>query len=627
MHIMSLEIKNFKSISDMTINDIENALILVGKNNTGKSAALSAIKLISGDYTVTPYDYNRNGKNIQIKVTLFLTLDDLRQLHLQGKISHYRNFDRWFIEFQKRIPCYREGLVQIICRVTPEGQKIYTDGLQKKNPYIHELIPSVFSVDEDRQAKQLNDFFFKLQGFKDLDDARAGLCVFDASRHCNDCFDCIPVLNKKTPETLSLYESMILVKHKLYSSNVKAYQDQINTYFQKNFGSQYAIQYRFDFDAQQLLKQSVFAKNLDNQNELPLDEASTSLRSLYIFSLLQAYLDTTSTVGSIILVDEPEMHLHPELQRITSEILYKLSKKNQVIFTTHSPTMLFNFSDHQIRQVVLDEGHNTILMPHTRMDVILDDLGYSAIDLLNVSFVFIVEGKDDHNRLPLLLERYYHDVRDHKGELKRIAIITTNSCTNIKTYANLKYMNQAYLKDNFLMIRDSDGKDPSYLKEQLCHYYERRAYEDDAKLPRITPRNVLVLKYYAFENYFLDPQLMVKVGVIESVDGFYKTLFDRYQSYLKNSKSGKNFQMQTGLTINSPVQLRKHIEPFKIYMRGHNLFDIFYGKYKTREAEIQVLKQYIGLAPRETFLDILDAIDAFVYFDSRKQSPKGSSHE
>ncbi len=47
------------------------------------------------------------------------------------------------------------------------------------------------------------------------------------------------------------------------------------------------------------------------------------------------------------------------------------------------------------------------------------------------------------------------------GQLSRISIITTNSCTNIKTYANLKYINQLYIRDQFLMIRDGDGKDPS----------------------------------------------------------------------------------------------------------------------------------------------------------------------
>ncbi len=53
-------------------------------------------------------------------------------------------------------------------------------------------------------------------------------------------------------------------------------------------------------------------------------------------------------------------------------------------------------------------------------------------------------------------------------------------------------------------------------------------------------------------------------------------------------------------------------------MRGHNLYDIFYGPFKKQENEI--LSRYIGLAPREDFQDILDAIDAFPFFESRKSA-------
>ena len=74
------------------------------------------------------------------------------------------------------------------------------------------------------------------------------------------------------------------------------------------------------------------------------------------------------------------------------------------------------------------------------------------------------------------------------GRLSRIAIITTNSCTNIKTYANLKYMNQIYLRDQFLMIRDGDGKNRTELAAQLCRYYEARNLEDVDHLPRVTPK-------------------------------------------------------------------------------------------------------------------------------------------
>jgi len=59
------------------------------------------------------------------------------------------------------------------------------------------------------------------------------------------------------------------------------------------------------------------------------------------------------------------------------------------------------------------------------------------------------------------------------------------------------------------------------------------------------------------------------------------------------------------------------MEAIKIYVRGHNLFDIFYGRYRSEEQEI--IKKYIDAAPRECFKDILDTIDSFVYFENRKR--------
>lgn len=249
------------------------------------------------------------------------------------------------------------------------------------------------------------------------------------------------------------------------------------------------------------------------------------------------------------------------------------------------------------------------------VDAILDDLGYTANDLMNVNFVFIVEGKQDKSRLPLLLDKYYSEILDEEGKPYRMAIITTNSCTNIKTYANLKYMNKLYLKDQFLMIRDGDGKDSEMLANQLCRYYDRCRVTDVDRMPKVTRRNVLILKYYSFENYFLNPEVMVKIGILDSVEAFYDILFNKWKEYLYRLKSGRHFTEVTGVDIQSPEDIREHIEEFKIYMRGHNLYDIFYGRYKKRENEI--LKAYIDAAPRDTFKDILDAIDKFIYFENR----------
>ena len=249
--------------------------------------------------------------------------------------------------------------------------------------------------------------------------------------------------------------------------------------------------------------------------------------------------------------------------------------------------------------------------------MILDDLGYTATDLMNVSFVFIVEGRQDKSRLPLLRSARLSEIYNEDGTFSRVAIITTNSCTNIKTYANLKYINKLYLKDQFLMIRDGDGKDPKVLARQLCKYYEERNLEDVDRLPRVTPKNVLILKYYSFENYFLNPKIMVRLGIVESEEAFWETLFDKWTEYLHRLTSGKHLVQILGKNIDSIKDLQENYESFKIYMRGHNLFDIFYGRFKDKEQEL--LEKYIELAGREEFADILDAIDRFVYFDSRKK--------
>lgn len=57
--------------------------------------------------------------------------------------------------------------------------------------------------------------------------------------------------------------------------------------------------------------------------------------------------------------------------------------------------MVVNFTRGQVCQMVLDEEGYSIARQNADIDDILNDLGYSANDFLNVDFVFIVEGKQD----------------------------------------------------------------------------------------------------------------------------------------------------------------------------------------------------------------------------------------
>ena len=156
------------------------------------------------------------------------------------------------------------------------------------------------------------------------------------------------------------------------------------------------------------------------------------------------------------------------------------------------------------------------------------------------------------------------------------------------------------------------------LGRQLCKYYDERNLVDVDHLPKVTRKNVLILKYYSFENYFLDPEIMTKIGVVKSVEDFYNILFKKYKDYLYKLNSVKRMQRINNIRIQNKQDIKNNMELFRIYVRGHNLFDIFYGRYRG-DAQQEILKKYIDVAPRSTFQDIFDSIDSFVYFENRRK--------
>lgn len=620
MKIAAISIENFKSIKKLTIDEIDNAMILVGKNNTGKSVVLDALLALSDNYKIKDTDFFEKNQNIEIGVTLNIDEEDLVNFNEWGVVSRYKRYDIWEKDFMLKLPSYskEDELLQFTCTIYQDGKRRYSDGIKKVNKYIKEILPKIHYLNNTRDLSNIQRDIFSFQGNIAIENLRYDKCMFDSKKPCIRCFECIGVIHKKKTEELDVTETARLLEYKLFTTNLEEFESRINYYFHKNNGEAQNIKYVMNFDYDKIFALDTLMENKERGKRGSIEKLGAGTRSIYIFSLLEAYIERDNSVNSIILIEEPEIYLHPQLQKVVSEILYRLSKKNQVIFSTHSPNMLFNFSSKQIKQVVADEEFNTTIKEDVDIDIILDDLGYTANDLMNVSFVFIVEGKQDGNRLPLLLEKYYSEIYDDQGMLKRISIIPTNSCTNIKTYANLKYINKLYLKDQFLMIRDSDGKNPNYLVKQLCNYYKARAKEDVGNVPRVQTKNVLVLKYYSFENYFLDPAVMSKIGVIKNEEEFYKILYEKYRAYLYKLPSMKRMIKITGARIRSREDIKKNLEYILIYVRGHNLFDIFYGRYHGT-AETEILKEYVEKAPRETFANILDAIDQFVYFENRKK--------
>ncbi len=200
MKITEFRIKNFKSIHDLYLKDIQNALILVGQNNTGKTTVLDAIRAVGGEYTICPEDFREDGASIEYMVALSISEDDLRLLHRKGIVSQYRRWEAWLSDFQRKLPSFTNQLLTFTMSANREGRIRYQDGFHKNNPYIPEVFPKIYHVDTERRVEQLQQDLWLLQEDEILQKMRTQCCIFNQARSCTQCFNCIGLIEQKSPK-------------------------------------------------------------------------------------------------------------------------------------------------------------------------------------------------------------------------------------------------------------------------------------------------------------------------------------------------------------------------------------------------------------------------------------------
>ena len=79
---------------------------------------------------------------------------------------------------------------------------------------------------------------------------------------------------------------------------------------------------------------------------------------------------------------------------------------------------------------------------------------------------------------------------------------------------------------------------------------------------------------------------MEQLGVVESENAFYQTFYEKWQEYLSRLSSGQKLISVIGHDLTGPEDVKAHMEEIRIYMRGHNMFDCFYGRFKKEENEL-----------------------------------------
>lgn len=146
-----------------------------------------------------------------------------------------------------------------------------------------------------------------------------------------------------------------------------------------------------------------------NGNPLPISRMGAGIGECLLMMLVSklskefpSFVPNTPSID-IVLVEEPELHLHPRLQRVMLDFLIDYGRKggSQLIFSTHSPTVLNVVQKEGGRtyRTEWDEKQQAItVQPVSTNDQVLSllrSIGASPGDILQAEKVLWVEGPHD----------------------------------------------------------------------------------------------------------------------------------------------------------------------------------------------------------------------------------------
>lgn len=237
---------------------------------------------------------------------------------------------------------------------------------------------------------------------------------------------------------------------------------------------------------------------------LDFQDLGSSYLSLFAFLVEMIHND-----ADIILIDEPEMSLHSNMQKKLHVLLKKYSrlKNKQIFIATHSHLFLDRNRPKNNFKIKSENNHRTISQLNTEEDIfiaIYQMLGNSPADIFMPSNFILVEGPSDKIFLVKLMQRFYHEQLHGKKIVVQTALgdITNKQVPKLLSSIEKLYKvieNNSMYADRSVILVDSQQrevikkfiKDFDISKERLRSLGEIKKYALEESYPPETLKRLI----------------------------------------------------------------------------------------------------------------------------------------
>lgn len=459
MEITFIKIINYRNLNGLEVDINKDINFIVGENNIGKSNFQNCLLKVLSCKSFQKEDFTDETQKISVEMSFHLNSDEI------GIFDDLVD------------PMNREMINIVSPQESPDEYiKYYHKETGETIP--NSLIKRVNVISYDSLRNPKNEInFSKTNG--------AGAFLNFVVKKYIDCYDGSGILKKSEVKKVEKYILNSL-------GNLTAF-------------NRFGIKPKVEIDEVDVLSRVLLLKDENNIN-IPENGYGVQFNILIMLSLLEKIIefrkrakDTDTEFSALLIFDEPEIHLHPYLQRTLIKEIYRLAlgqdvKFNnllreyfgitkisaQIIITTHSPNMLDDDYTKIIRMYKKDDftaavSCASLMLNSKEKKQLLMQFEYIKEAVFSRAAI-IVEGESEFGSFKLFAETIGVDF-DKEG----IALIKAGGADSILPI--IKLFNKLAIKA--VGVIDNDKKIEKSLPDEEFLFYTKSKCFDSEVVKRV----------------------------------------------------------------------------------------------------------------------------------------------